>query len=253
MKKAGSVLKKILLCLAVGAPVLLCIGCQLSLLIEFRYPHLAFDSSILFPCLLFTLIGLLPTILWGAGWLAWFRWGKNGVIQAVLAVFCVLWLPVTLVTQCLVLFGSPVYSETDKPAHYMKLDDYVAENGQLLSFFPAEPGDEALRYYYRYGANIDAEYEVYAEWTLSPDGLAAEIQRVEALMAAHPDYMTMERTQRGPFQLLMCYSGSPPFEDGGRSYTHMIFAWDEETGLVRYIYSDGLDNYEPLAYLALEW
>ncbi len=252
----------------VSLPVVVCMLVAIALLLLFRYPVI--DTSMILPYLFFTGVSLLPVILWGLGWLVWFRKGRGSVLRVFLAVVCLLWLPVTVVCQSLVVFGPPVQSLTENPRNYLKVDSQVAMDEMLFDLFPAQPHTLALtvdeegfhalqpmdmRYYYLFNACIDEHYEVIAEWTLTPAELEAEVQRLEALMADCPTYMTVERQQRGGYELLLCYEQDAPFSEWMRYYTQAIFAWDEKTGRVRYIYTHGVDvqEYQQPTYPTLPW
>lgn len=112
-----------------------------------------------------------------------------------------------------------------------------------------------MRYHYRESENVERRCEIYAEWTLPVEELAAERDRVAALFASR-DWWYTQTVQQGAFTCLMHYAGPAPFSEKTSYYTQLIFAWDEATGRVRYIYAldDSGETWrdEPL-YLSLAW
>jgi hypothetical protein len=112
-------------------------------------------------------------------------------------------------------------------------------------------------------------YDVYAEWTLDADALQAEIARAEALFASgkygfHYD-SGIQRVETEHFSCLFCVDpvvqapgGEPsaPFRQmNGRHYGYAVFAWNAETGRVRYCVGQYFLGSKPIApyYLSLAW
>lgn len=257
-KKLISILKAILSWGVISLPVLLFLLCHTGLLLSFRYTKLDTDA-VLWLYLLIEVATLAPTILYVICWLTLFRRGKAEWLRWTLVVICVLYLRVSVFGQTLLLFAPPLYSETANPAHYMALDDLGDyEVGLMYDLFPEEPHEPITAYYYRYMHSIDPNYEIYAEWTLTSEELAAEKQRIAELYACQEKaYWTVETVQQGDYTCMICYENQPPFSLEGDSqyYIHAIFAYDETTGTVRYIFNYGVDVPEKLLprCFALPW
>lgn len=159
------------------------------------------------------------------------------------------------------MLAPPVYSETQDPKNYMILGDEEAHSADLLKLFPTgipssgvdleslrDPPVEYLdttRYYYFRGDFIDPSFEIYAQWELPPEKLAAEQTR---LYTAFDGY-EIETEQRGDWTCLHFDDGQP-----GRMYDYLFFAWNEEQGLVRYVAAYAMDEFEkgPM-FLELDW
>lgn len=186
-------------------------------------------------------------------------------LTAWLAVGCLLWQPVSF--RCAQeAFGM---SETTDFDHYMVLDPVCRQHSSdMLSLFPAYPGYGDRNYYYRCDDTM-LMYDVYAEWTVDQAELQAEIARAEALFASgwygfHFDN-GIHRVETENFTCLFSVDPMPetlhgepsaPFRQmARRHYCYVIFAWNEETGRVRYCVGDyflGREPWEPY-YLSLDW
>lgn len=179
---------------------------------------------------------------------------------------CLLYMPFSLLCCC--ALGFSLYeSETDDPAHYLQTDRIFDMPDLAWELFPDEPHrmtytwqegayqqqptDVKYHYYYNYGHYHD----VYAQWRLNPEELATEINRTEALMSGEKTYT---RGSHGDFEYMAVlgqwYMGSSripstcePFEKEKQDLT--MFAWNAETGEVRYITCDRDDPY----YITLDW
>lgn len=238
------------------APALVCLIVHIGIAVEFRY--MTFDFSMTGMYLIMMLISLAPTLIYVPCWLAWFRKNMQSVTRWSFVAICVLYTPISLFVQSFMGWASPFYSETSNPAHYLKVDAYVEKySNHLHDFFPEDTRPE--EYYYRYMYCVDPNYEVYAEWTLSPEEIEAEKLRISALFDAQKDFYTVETIQQGAFTCLCLISsyGEKPFALQGNSqyYEHTIFAFDEATGRMRYIRNEGVDVPEddlPRCF-SLEW
>lgn len=182
-------------------------------------------------------------------------------------VFGMLYIPVSFV---LIVFGvcfSLYESETDDPAHYLQTDRIFAMPDLAWELFPDEPHTMTYTWQegayqqqptdvkYHYYCNNDGYHDVYAQWRLSPEELAAEIARAEALMSGESTYIT---GVHGDYEYMAVlgqwYVGSgriastcTPFEKDNQDLT--MFAWNAETGEVRYITCDRDNPY----YITLDW
>jgi len=191
------------------APLLLCGIGHIGLLMDFRYPR--FDLSMLGSYVPLLLVSIAPAILWLIGWFTRFWYGARRGLKWVLAVICVLWLPVTWIATFFIGWASPIYTETTNPAHYLQLRQYeTARDDLIYAFFPAQPRTVQyvkpdrvyevqpveVRYHYRESENVDRRCEIYAEWTLPVEELAAERDRVAALFASR-DWWDTQTVQQG--------------------------------------------------------
>ncbi len=163
------------------------------------------------------------------------------------------------------LFGRPVYSESYDPLAYGNWGKAAEAFPDLVAFLPEaipentkaapqygfgpEVYPETTQYYFYFAYDWDPRVDVYAQWELPPDQVEAELQRVQEAF-----FWPVEQLQLGSWQV---YSSSfHPLEDipGGNYYSYMIFAYNPETQLVRYIFSDGAisDGHQPV-FLRLDW
>ena len=59
---------------------------------------------------------------------------------------------------------------------------------------------------------------------------------------------------KGDYHCLILYSGDEPFKKATDNYDYIIFAYNDKTNIVRYIYCDSLENgADQPYYLELEW
>lgn len=180
---------------------------------------------------------------------------------------CLLWQPLSYACAWRI-FGM---SETMDIQHYMELDvGCHLQRSYALEIFPkyAHEYSDSV-YYYRHDA-LMLMYDVYAEWrTYNEEELRAEIARAEELFASgkygfHYDNGVF-RMETENWQLIMCVEPmravpgdepNAPFQQKTKQhYNYTIFAWNEETGRVRYCHGDyflGRKPCEPY-YLSLEW
>ena len=163
---------------------------------------------------------------------------------------CLLYMPFAFLCCCPLAF-SLYESATDDPAHYLITDPDLPMPQLDWEMFPDEPHtmtyafedgayrQTATEVTYHYYSNYDGCYEVCALWRLSPEELAAEIARVEALMADAGQYL---RAVHGSFEYLVAtdkahLSGCTPFDvlERGCWNDVTMFAFNAATGEVRYI------------------
>ena len=196
------------------------------------------------------LLGLLPTIVLG-GMMLLRRFVKvrYGVLLVTALLGLLYYLPLGFIFTVL---SMDFYSETKDIAHYRQVDDqfffWYKEAEQL---FPAQ-AEENGRYYYYCG--YDAYQSLYAEWTLSPEELEAEVARVTALLSQEKGY---QQFQHGSYTCLSIDSGwSRPdtaFQPESGRHAVTFFAYDPQTGVVRYILCDErTDDDDPPYYMTLD-
>lgn len=226
MKK---VLTKILtwLCglLFIGGPAVILLLGTIDGIADQRF--FAVDWELLPLHILFTGLFLLPAIILGV-WLLLKRHfdALRTWQQILLTILFVLSLGVGFSGMVGMAFSMPWYSRTDDPAHYMQLDTYVnASPAYVQSFFPQEPGEDAV---YRYRADYNLQsLEIYASWELSPEEIEVEIARLEALW--QEEGWTVTREERGRFT---CLSVDQEPRIPGKYVS--LFAYDLQTGECRW-------------------
>ena len=227
-------------------PVLLLAAMVVTAVLDFRFLHV----KVYWRGILLT---LTPTLVLGAVLvLGQFRRVRYGAKLA-LAVLALVWfLPLGMICGA---FSMDFYSETTDVAHYRQVDDqffFWFEEADRL--FPAQARADGRYYYY---SDYDGNQALYAEWQLSPEELTAEIDRARNILSASDDYVEM---QHGGYTCLIVKGWvMPDFEpfllaDRNSSHSLTMFAWNEETGTVRYILSDHyLADGEIPFYMTLPW
>lgn len=211
--------------LFIGGPVAIAVIGTVDGVADQRF--FAVDWEFLPVYALFMLLFLLPAILLSI-WLLLEhrRGGLRGTTRVLLTILFILSLVASFFGLLCMGFTSPWYSRTDDPAHYMQLDTYVnASPAYVQSFFPQEPGEDAV---YRYRADYGLlSLEIYAGWTLSLGEIDAEAARIEALWQEKG--WTVTREERGRFT---CLSVDQEPRIPGRYVS--LFAYDPKTGECRW-------------------
>ncbi len=146
------------------------------------------------------------------------------------------------------MFIPMVYSETDNPAYYLKTDPYQNRNYQIFplnvpttSIVPGEDRSSPdgytsnTKYYYHHGDLIDPSEDVFAQWELPPEKYEAEKQRI---LTEFSDEIVYTR-RLGSW---MCVSLTQYEMDNiPACYEYCVFAYNDATNTVRYIYSYTMD------------
>ena len=207
---------------------------------------------------------LLPTIAIGVVKLVnRFRFKPVRTATRVLVVvLCVLYMPVSMLFN-FVLGFSLYESSTDNPAHYLQTDRTFWMPQLAWELFPDAPHTMTYTWQegayrqqttdvtYHYYNNYDGCYDLYAAWQLSPEELAAEIARVEALMGGEEGLL---RGNHGAYvYLAVAEDLNTPFDapEGHRWYVVTMFAWNAKTGEVRYVSCERRDVLP--WYMMLDW
>lgn len=228
MKTARSLIRqtgRTMLGIVALLPLALVIHANLIALTDLRFP--AVNWAQIPQWLLWTLLGILPTLVCAAPWLAEQLRGRplqRGWKAASSAMY-VLLLPLTFLSLLTSVWGCPFISQTDDPAHYRQFDKTSFVQGHAWELFPerVEGGDAAYLYWYEYASQ---NHDVYAAWVLAPDALEAEVARVDALMAK----AGVQPEARGAFT---CYLEVQRERDG-QPREARVFAYNAQTGEVRY-------------------
>ena len=193
------------------------------------------------------------------------------VMRRIILCLCIAAMPFSFVMP----YGIATYSETTDFRHYRDFDPgcLATRNVVFCDVFPTWPryfdnvenenGEfEAVylnsKYYYRFIQGFDYTYDIYAEWPLEEGDFFEEVQRVKgiyekAVLEKTYGYKFVEM-EKGAFSCLILYNGHEPFQNEPNSYQYLIFAYDEDTNRVRYIYCDSLENgVDQPYYLELDW
>ena len=186
--------------------------------------------------------------------------------------FAVVILLVLLVPIAIAGIAMPVDSYTVDIDNYRKFDSIVDNKTEMENLLPDSiPSDSELlsdgsvKYYYNFcPLALDYGYDIYAEWKLTDDALAEEIERVSFLFEEYASGKSgfknqrVEKFEKGNY---VCYAkyidGITPFDGyvmDSHSYYYLIFAYNENDGTVRYIESYCQDTVEESPYFrSLEW
>ena len=193
------------------------------------------------------------------------------VMRRIILCLCIAAMPFSFVMP----YGIATYSETTDFRHYRDFDPgcLATRNVVFCDVFPAWPryfdnvenenGEfEAVylnsKYYYRFIQGFGYTYDIYAEWPLEEGDFFEEVHRVKgiyekAVLEKTYGYKFVEM-EKGAFSCLILYDGHEPFQNEPNSYQYLIFAYDEDTNRVRYIYCDSLENgADQPYYLELDW
>ncbi len=181
--------------------------------------------------------------------------------------FLVAALPIGIASLMLI---PPVYSETDNPENYLTMGNYVKMYGDdIHKLFPANiprsavaegskwyPPDKFLdttKYYYYFQDVVDPSFNVYAEWVLPKNEFTEELNRIQNY---YPEG-AKQQIQWGEWICLSFTDDTLDFEQaiGKIDYYYLIFAYNENTGGIRYIasYSMGCGREEDPYFLSLQW
>ena len=251
-------LRKIICWLLALIPILLAfIGFVIGIR-SYTYPKINNRAVIL------SIISLLPSIIFLI--ITRIKPNARKAVKVILLFLCVLMIPWSFILP--VAMSSS--SETTDFADYRRLDpDCLANRSRLFGeLFPTWPHYYEVvknedgewekvyldaEYYYRYFTPMDYTYDIYAEWPLDDDEFTKEVQRAREVMERRGGENLLE-IKKGDFTCLIIYDGSEPFQEADDNYTYCIFAYNEKTNVVRYIYCDSLENgVDQPYYLQLDW
>ena len=146
------------------------------------------------------------------------------------------------------MFIPMVYSETENPAYYLKTDLYRNQNYKI---FPMNvPGTSRVysedpafaegytsdtKYHYRYEDLIDPCEDVFAQWVLPKEAYDAEKERIFSEFASEIVYTE----QWGRWTCVSLTKEKMDYVP--QTYEYILFAYNDETYTVRYIYSYSMD------------
>ena len=263
LKTALSVLKTIIIFAVVWLPIVLSLFIVTISINDYHYP--VFEPV----AILLIIASFLPSIAVLIVSKSKLKWKK--VARRILLGFCVLSIPISFFMS----FGIVSRSETTDFRNYRDFDADCLANRNVVfqELFPNWPhyfenvkqGDGSYKtvyldshYYYHYHQGFDYTYDIYAEWPLSKDEYAEEVKRATAVFTKNVENQTYNyrfaEIMKGDYHCLILYSGDEPFKKATDNYDHIIFAYNDKTNIVRYIYCDSLENgADQPYYLELDW
>ncbi|MBE5811403.1 MAG: hypothetical protein E7318_10780 [Clostridiales bacterium] len=241
--KLKDVLKALPIWVAMLGPVLLMAGVIIEGMLDFRFFHMEVSWRGI-------LIGLLPTIVVG-GLMLLGRFVKvrYGVMLVAALLGLLYFVPWGFIFSA---FSMEFYSETEDIAYYRQVDDLFYWSETTEALFPEQPGDDGRYYYY---CGYDGYQSLYAEWALPPEALEAEVARVTELLSKEEGY---QQFQHGSYICLAInggwYPSDTPFQLRNGLHSVTFFAYDPQTGVVRYILCDERADEDDLPYyMTLDW
>jgi len=252
------------------APIAMLVITIADMALDLRYLAIRRPFSIGFLELILFLLGFLPTIVLSIMLIVRKFGDVRDFLQKVLLILCIVYyLPIGLFIQCFSLweFTDHFCSRTENPSHYMQVDQIFSMSSKTAwevfpEKLPASSNPSPAKYHYC--CTYDYGCTIYAEWVLSPDKLAEEINRVEQLLSGEDTFIRM---RYGDFDCLALPAlvsrggivgpDCSPFELTDEYVTthHLtMFAYNDATGAVRYIYCNEEANQDhPPYYMTLNW
>ena len=257
------IIKSAVIFSVVWIPFVLVVGGILNDINTYVYPKISITNVIL------TLFTLIPSV----SILVITKANPNikRINKRIILCLCVIAIPFSFIMP----YGIITRSETTDFRNYRDFDSECLANRNIVfqEFFPNWPhyfenvknenGEwEAIyldaKYYYHYFQSFDYTYDIYAEWPLDEDDFIVEVERVKGVFEkaiANKTYgYKFVEIEKGEFSCLILYSGDEPFQEATNNYNYLIFAYNEKTNVVRYIYCDSLENgVDQPYYLQLDW
>lgn len=272
------ILKTILVFIIVWLPVLVFFLSLINSLVTYAYP--CFNTNPLYYICLFAC--LFPSI--SVLIISKLKFTFKKPVKLIALVLCVLSIPFSI----LLPLGLVTQSETTDFRNYRDFDVHCIANQDIFfqelfpvwsnTFESVEDDDGNIEivyldahYYYRYYAEFDYTYDIYAEWPLEKDKFDEEVARVKELFEKYSktdDYLLDENRfihtiegyttiKKGNYTCLFygsSYANDEPFSKATDNYEYDIFAYDEKNLKVRYISCASLENgADQPYYLELEW
>ncbi|MBQ2942578.1 MAG: MerR family transcriptional regulator [Clostridia bacterium] len=232
---------------------------------EWKYPHIH-DWNLF--CV-FMVIQLLPVIVLLTVIIV-SKLRKKRIMRGIgvlaVAMVCILFVP-----NIIVGIATPFESYTDSFDNYRKTDENIIHAHSFLNLLL--PTDSTARknsmadnsdavYHYRHMAILESTTEILVEWNLEEKEFAEEVKRVELLFDSfhnyegEESYYTYTIVEKGDYVCLIRYhdEGTAPFEKTEKHYHFFIFAYDETSKRVRYIYNySGESGAIQPFYIDLDW
>lgn len=227
-----------------------------------KYLHLHYRYICVYPAgfvllLIFTAILLCPIVI------SLYRLISNrkniplpftGIEIIFKSVITVVVLIVYLMISAITFLLFPFYSHTTDINNYLDLDSQsVADKSiEMRELFPEMVPVRDIaneKYYYKYTEGFDYTFDIIAQWQLSKEEFYNEIDRVKS------EFSEFEEIKRGDYNCLffrdVIMDNQTSVND---SYDFLIFAYNEDTKTVRYIFCSSLENGADQPYFfQLEW
>ena len=262
-KNVGRIVKSVAIFIAVWSPFVFALGGFINDITTYAYPKINTVAVIL------TLLTLIPSF--SIFVVTKIKFNAKRIIKRIILCLCVIAIPFSFIMP----YGIVSRSETTDFRNYRDFDpDCLATRNKVFNeVFPAWPhyfdnvknenGEwETVyldaKYYYQFFYGMDYTYDIYAEWPLEEDDFIAEVERTKAVFEKAVENKTYEykfvEIEKGEFSCLILYSGNEPFQKATNNYQYLIFAYNETTNVVRYIYCNSLENgVDQPYYLQLDW
>lgn len=241
--KLKAILKALPIWVVMLGPVLLMASVVVDGMLDFRFFHMDVSWRGI-------ILGLLPTIvLGGLMILGRFVKVRYGVLLVTALLGLLYFLPLGFIFSA---FSMDFYSETEDIAHYRQVDELFFWNETEAALFPLQAGENGRCYYY---CGYDAYQSLYAEWTLPPEALEAEVARVTELLSQEKGY---QQFRHGNYTCLAIDSGwsrpDTPFQPDSGRHAVTFFAYDPQTRVVRYILcEERTSEDDPPHYMTRPW
>lgn len=189
---------------------------------------------------------------------------KKKVVAIILVVFWVLSLVATPFVFMLNVIA--MESRTENPDNYLRTEQsYYEKDERFEILFPdtvptidnweetflGDKYHDTTKYYYRYYSDIWGDTEdVFAEWVLSKDEFQQEKERVLSL-----DGIVREETAGEWTRIYLCNEiDKEQSDDFCEYYEFLLFAYNDKTNTVRYIFASGEEDYTSTPYFTdVEW
>lgn len=188
---------------------------------------------------------------------------RKGRARIFLLILCVISTPISMLLASGVILQSGV---TDI-RYYRQFDDQclAEESAVFQELFPEVvpesvlSGDraDAVIYNYQYFEGFEYTFDICAQWQLEETAFDEEVDRVKVLfenVAQNPELGTYQEVQQGTYTCLTLFEGKEPFREVDGNYSYLMFAFDETTYTVRYIYCRSLEGgVDQPAFLDMNW
>lgn len=245
-----SSIKKSIIFLITWLPVALAAKAIFDYYRRYQYPVVNGNTFIVLAILILPTISILLVSKFRIKLLA------KRIVISVLLILCVL---ITPINYFLAINAFSI-STTSNHHNYRRFDSnsFVDRDSVVQDLFPAWPEYSDTEYYYYYSEGLFGNTcDIYAEWSLDADDFAAEVSRVQVLFASKAtteNALNSITVQRGKYNCIILYSGSPPFESATEDYSYYIFGYEENSRRVRYIHCySQVNGADQPYYLSLQW
>ncbi len=263
LKTTVRIIAKTAVAIIACIPIILVLIGFIDSLVLFRHPKIEIKA------LLLTLVCLLPSV----ACLILLKIKKKNIrakaISFVSLLTCLILILILFPATLVMCHGVCDRSETTDLADYRKFDKKCdITNADIFpEILPEKPpfdihsqsdlSAHEAEYYYRFMWYMDPSSDTIVSWKLQQEDFQAEISRVKSLFKKYEQELTengytISETTFGAFNCILYYSGAEPFLQESGIFTHCIFAYNEKTKEVRYIYSYSRDSDIPY-YTSLAW